>query len=133
MFSNNGWCSSKSHTGEKHCYYQCHNCKTRVSEKKIEQETMKFLNDMLDYFLLIDHTFKPTLNQNINHDLKKYTRILEELNTKEKRIKTAFVDGYLESKDLKEELDLIMKQKVDINPKLKNYNKLKLSMITKRI
>lgn len=114
-----GGCSSKSHTGEKHCYYQCHNCKTRVSEKKIEQETMKFLNDMLDYFLLIDHTFKPTLNQDINHDLKKYTRILEELNTKEKRIKTAFVDGYLEAKDLKEELELIMKQKVDIESKIK--------------
>ncbi len=30
-----GGCSSKSHTGEKHCYYQCANCKTRVSEKKI--------------------------------------------------------------------------------------------------
>lgn len=117
-----GRCSSKSHTGEKHCYYQCHNCKTRVSEKKIERPIMKFLNDMLDYFLLIDYTFKPTLNHNISHDLKKYTRILEEFNKKEKRIKTAFVDGYLEAQDLKEELDLIMKQKVDMESKIKEIH-----------
>lgn len=114
-----GGCSSTSHTGDTHCYYQCHTCKTRINEKKIERPLMKFLNDMLDYFLLIDHTFKPTLNMDISKDLKRYTRILDELNTKEKRSKTAFVDGYLEAKDLKDELGLIINQKTDIEFKIK--------------
>lgn len=119
-----GGSSSTSHTGDTHCYYLCHNCKTRISEKKIEEPLMKFLNDMLDYFLLIDHTFKPTLNKDISQDLKKYTRILEELTTKEKRIKTAFVDGYLEAKDLKEELNLIVKQKTNTELKIKELQQI---------
>lgn len=45
-----GGCSNKSHTGEKHCYYQCANCKTRVSEKKIEKQMINFLDDMLGFF-----------------------------------------------------------------------------------
>lgn len=50
-----GGCSSKSHTGEKHCYYHCAKCNTRISEKKIEKQMINFLDDMLDFFLLIDN------------------------------------------------------------------------------
>lgn len=114
-----GGCSSTSHTGDTHCYYQCHNCKTRINEKKIERSLLHFLNDMLDYFLLIDYTFKPSLNKDTSQDLKRYTKLLDELNSKEKRIKTAFVDGYLEAKDLKEELDLITKQKTDTDNRIR--------------
>lgn len=32
-----GGCSSKSHTGKKHCYYHCAKCNIRISEKKIEK------------------------------------------------------------------------------------------------
>ncbi len=102
-----GGCSSKSHTGEKHCYYQCANCKTRVSEKKIEKQMINFLDDMLDFFLLIDNTYKPYLYQDTEKELKKYNKIINELNIKEKRIKSAFVDGIVEEIELKDELDLL--------------------------
>lgn len=106
-----GGCSSKSHTGEKHCYYQCANCKTRVSEKKIEKQMINFLDDMLDFFLLIDNTYKPYLYQDTEKALKKCNKIIDELNTKEKRIKSAFVDGIVEEIELKDELDFIKNQR----------------------
>ena len=106
-----GGCSSKSHTGEKHCYYQCANCKTRVSEKKIEKQMINFLDDMLDFFLLIDNTYKPYLYQDTEKELKKCNKIIDELNTKEKRIKSAFVDGIVEEIELKDELDFIKNHK----------------------
>ena len=88
-----GGCSSKSHTGEKHCYYQCANCKTRVSEKKIEKQMINFLDDMLDFFLLVDNTYKPYLYQETENELKKCNKIINELNQKEKRIKKAYVNN----------------------------------------
>lgn len=115
-----GGCSSKSHTGEKHCYYQCANCKTRVSEKKIEKQMINFLDDMLDFFLLIDNTYKPYLYQDTEKALKKCNKIIDELNTKEKRIKSAFVNGIVEEIELKDELDFIKNQKKITEEKIKD-------------
>ncbi len=115
-----GGCSSKSHTGEKHCYYQCANCKIRVSEKKIERQMINFLDDMLDFFLLIDNTYKPYLYQDTEKELKKCNKIIDELNTKEKRIKSAFVDGIVEEIELKDELDFIKNQKKITEEKIKD-------------
>lgn len=115
-----GGCSSKSHTGEKHCYYQCANCKTRVSEKKIEKQMINFLDDMLDFFLLIDNTYKPYLYQDTEKELKKCNKIIDELNTKEKRIKKAFVDGIVEEIELKDELDFIKNQRKITEEKIKD-------------
>lgn len=115
-----GGCSSKSHTGEKHCYYQCANCKTRVSEKKIEKQMINFLDDMLDFFLLIDNTYKPYLYQDIEKELKKCNKIIDELNAKEKRIKSAFVDGIVEEMELKDELDFVKNQKKITEEKIKD-------------
>ncbi len=115
-----GGCSSKSHTGEKHCYYQCANCKTRVSEKKIEKQMINFLDDMLDFFLLIDNTYKPYLYQDTESELKKCNKIINELEIKEKRIKKAFVDGIVEDIELKDELDFIKNQKKITEEKIKD-------------
>lgn len=117
-----GGCSSKSHTGEKHCYYQCANCKTRVSEKKIEKQMINFLDDMLDFFLLIDNTYKPYLYQDTESELKKCNKIIDELETKEKRIKKAFVDGIIEEVELKDELDFIKNQKKMTEEKIKDLS-----------
>ena len=117
-----GGCSSKSHTGEKHCYYHCAKCKTRVSEKKIEQQMINFLDDMLDFFLLIDNTYKPYLYQDTESELKKYNKIINELEIKEKRIKKAFVDGIVEEIELKDELDFIKNQKKITEEKIKDLS-----------
>lgn len=117
-----GGCSSKSHTGEKHCYYHCAKCKTRVSEKKIEKQMINFLDDMLDFFLLIDNTYKPYLYQDTESELKKCNKIINELEIKEKRIKKAFVDGIVEEIELKDELDFIKNQKKITEEKIKDLS-----------
>lgn len=117
-----GGCSSKSHTGEKHCYYHCAKCNTRISEKKIEKQMINFLDDMLDFFLLIDNTYKPYLYQDTESELKKCNKIIDELETKEKRIKKAFVDGVVEELELKDELDFIKNQKKITEEKIKDLS-----------
>jgi len=120
-----GGSSSTSKTKEKHVYYRCACCKMRINEKKIEKPLINFLNDMLDYFLIIDNTFKPYLNQDTEFEMKKCNNMLETLKTKEKRIKQAFVDGIIKAEDLKDELEAITSQITDIEVKineLKNIN-----------
>lgn len=117
-----GGCSSKSHTGEKHCYYQCAKCNTRISEKKIEKQMINFLDDMLDFFLLIDNTYKPYLYQDTESELKKCNKIIDKLEIKEKRIKKAFVDSIVEEVELKDELDFIKNQKKMTEEKIKDLS-----------
>ncbi len=117
--------SSTSHTGEKHIYYKCNCCKKRISEKKIEKELIKFLNDMLDFFLIIDNTFKPSINKDTELEIEKYKKIKLELNDKITRIKAAFVDGTIESKDFGKELKSLEKELEYTELKLKELNDLK--------
>lgn len=75
---------------------------------------------MLDFFLLIDNTYKPYLYQDTEKELKKCNKIIDGLNTKQKRIKSAFVDGIVEEIELKDELDFIKNQKKIIEEKIKD-------------
>ena len=120
-----GGCSSKSKSGRKHLYYKCACCNKRVSEQKIEKPLLLFLNDMLDYFLIIDNTFKPFLNNNTKIEINKYNKMINDLNIKEKRIKKAFVDGILESTDLKEELDEIIRERKTFESKINELTTIK--------
>ena len=99
-----GGSSSTSKTKDKHLYYLCHSCGLRISEKRIEKPLMKFLNDMLDFFLIIDNSFKPTMNKDVENDLISKKKLLEQLEEKSTRIKKAFIDGLVEPTDFQKEL-----------------------------
>ena len=119
--------SSTSHTGDKHIYYKCNNCKKRISEKKIEKSLMKFLNDMLDFFLIIDNSFKPSMNHDIDNEIKKYDKLYDELKGKINRIKTAFLDGIIEAKELQKELNSLENEQLKCDKKIKELEKLKIN------
>ena len=119
--------SSTSHTGDKHIYYKCNNCKKRISEKKIEKSLMKFLNDMLDFFLIIDNSFKPSMNHDIDNEIKKYAKLCDELKGKINRIKTAFLDGIIEAKELQKELNSLENEQLKCDKKIKELEKLKIN------
>ena len=71
---------------------------------------VEFLNDMLDFFLIIDNSFKPSLNRNTKNDIKKYQKLESDLKEKETRIKKAFVDGIIEPTTLQSELNEIERE-----------------------
>lgn len=117
--------SSTSQTGEKHVYYKCNCCKKRISEKKIENQLIKFLNDLLDFFLIIDNSFKPSICKDTEIEIKKYTKIKEDLNNKIVRIKNSFIDGSIAAKELQNELNSLEKELKNVDLKLKELYSLK--------
>ncbi len=123
-----GGSSSTSRDKTKHTYYKCANCNTRINEKKIEKSLMKFLNDMLDFFLIVDNSFKPTLNQDTENEIKKYKTIESDLQEKSDRIKKAFIDGLLEPTTLSSELKEIESELEMAKNKIEELEQLQESM-----
>lgn len=117
--------SSTSGTGAKHIYYKCNCCKRRISEKKIESELMKFLNDMLDFFLIIDNSFKPSMCRDIDEEITKYEKLKKDLNDKITRIKQEFLDGEIAAKSFEKELHYLEKEIKSIEIKITELKDLK--------
>lgn len=117
--------SSTSGTGAKHIYYKCNCCKRRISEKKIESELMKFLNDMLDFFLIIDNSFKPSMCRDIDEEITKYEKLKKDLNDKITRIKQEFLDGEIAAKSFEKELHYLEKETKSIEIKITELKDLK--------
>ena len=117
--------SSTSGTGDKHIYYKCNCCKRRISEKKIESELMKFLNDMLDFFLIIDNSFKPSMCRDIEEEIIKYEKMEHELNDKITKIKQEFMDGKIAAKSFEKELHYLEKEIKNIEIKITELKDLK--------
>ena len=117
--------SSTSGTGDKHIYYKCNCCKRRISEKKIESELMKFLNDMLDFFLIIDNSFKPSMCRDIEEEIIKYEKMEHELNDKITKIKQEFMNGKIAVKSFEKELHYLEKEIKNIEIKITELKDLK--------
>ena len=120
-----GGTSSTSKNKEKHLYYKCNCCKTRINEKKIEKELMKFLNDMLDFFLISDNSFKPTLNKDVENEIKKYLTMKEDINNKITRIKNAFIDAIIDANIFQEELNELQRELENVEIKLNELEETK--------
>lgn len=103
-------------------YYKCNCCNTRINEKKIEQPLMLFLNDMLDYYLLIDNNYKSFFNEDLTIEIKRYEKILKDLNTKLQRIKNAYLNSNIEQDDFIDEEKSIKMQIEETKIKLNNLN-----------
>ena len=86
---------------------------------------MKFLNDMLDFFLIIDNSFKPTLNKDVENEIKKYLTMKGDINNKITRIKTAFIDAIIDANIFQEELNELQRELENVEIKLNELEETK--------
>ena len=117
-----GGSSTTSKNKPTQIYYKCNCCNTRINEKKIEQPLMLFLNDMLDYYLLIDKNYKSFFHEDLTIEIKRYEKILKDLNTKLQRIKNAYLNSNIEQDDFINEEKSIKMQIEETKIKLNNLN-----------
>ncbi len=117
-----GGSSTTSKNKPTQIYYKCNCCGTRINEKKIEEPLMLFLNDMLDYYLLIDNNYKSFFNEDLTIEVKRYEKILKELNTKLKHIKNAYLNSNIEQDEFIDEEKSIKMQIEETKIKLNNLN-----------
>ena len=80
---------------------------------------------MLDFFLIIDNTFKPTISKDVELEIKKYEKLVMEINSKITKLKTSFVEGVIASNDFQKELKSLERDLENINNKLLKLNESK--------
>ena len=117
-----GGSSSTSKNKPTQIYYKCNCCNTRINEKKIEKPVMLFLNDMLDYYLLIDNNFKSFFNEDLNIEIDKYNKMLDKCNKKLKKIKEAYLDDLIDKEEFITEEKAVKSQINDLEFKLNHLN-----------
>lgn len=117
-----GGSSTTSRNKPTQIYYKCNCCNTRINEKKIEKPLMLFLNDMLDYYLLIDNNFKSFFNEDLNIEIDKYKKMLDKCNKKLKKIKEAYLDDLIDKDEFITEEKAIKSQINDLELKLNHLN-----------
>lgn len=117
-----GGSSTTSRNKPTQIYYKCNCCNTRINEKKIEKPLMLFLNDMLDYYLLIDNNFKSFFNEDLNIEIDKYNKMLDKCNKKLKKIKEAYLDDLIDKDEFITEEKAIKSQINDLEFKLNQLN-----------
>ena len=117
-----GGSSSTSKNKPTQIYYKCNCCNTRINEKKIEKPLMLFLNDMLDYYLLIDNNFKSFFNEDLNIEIDKYNKMLDKCNKKLKKIKEAYLDDLIDKEEFITEEKAVKSQINDLEFKLNHLN-----------
>lgn len=117
-----GGSSTTSRNKPTQIYYKCNCCNTRINEKKIEKPLMLFLNDMLDYYLLIDNNFKSFFNEDLNIEIDKYNKMLDKCNKKLKKIKEAYLDDLINKDEFITEEKAIKSQINDLEFKLNHLN-----------
>ena len=117
-----GGSSTTSRNKPTQIYYKCNCCNTRINEKKIEKPLMLFLNDMLDYYLLIDNNFKSFFNEDLNIETDKYNKMLDKCNKKLKKIKEAYLDDLIDKEEFITEEKAIKSQINDLELKLNHLN-----------
>ena len=117
-----GGSSTTSKNKPTQIYYKCNCCNTRINEKKIEKPLMLFLNDMLDYYLLIDNNFKSFFNEDLNIEIDKYNKMLDKCNKKLKKIKEAYLDDLIDKDEFITEEKAIKSQINDLELKLNHLN-----------
>ncbi len=117
-----GGSSTTSRNKPTKIYYKCNCCNTRINEKKIEKPLMLFLNDMLDYYLLIDNNFKSFFNEDLNIEIDKYNKMLDKCNKKLKKIKEAYLDDLIDKEEFITEEKAVKSQINDLEFKLNHLN-----------
>lgn len=117
-----GGSSTTSKNKPTQIYYKCNCCNTRINEKKIEKPLMLFLNDMLDYYLLIDNNFKSFFNEDLSIEINKYNKMLDKCNKKIKKIKEAYLDDLIDKDEFITEEKTIKSQINDLEFKLNHLN-----------
>ena len=117
-----GGSSTTSRNKPTQIYYKCNCCNTRINEKKIEKPLMLFLNDMLDYYLLIDNNFKSFFNEDLNIEINKYNKMLDKCNKKLKKVKEAYLDDLIDKDEFITEEKAIKSQINDLEFKLNHLN-----------
>ena len=126
--------SATGRNGNTQLYYKCSNKKCskqkNINEKKIEKEVLYVLDDIFNFYCLLDNTFITTNIVNYNNKIVDLKNQIESINTKEEHAKNILLEGIIKSEELRNILDKLSVDKQILEDELENIRYLSNNLLT---
>jgi Site-specific recombinases, DNA invertase Pin homologs len=115
-----------------HLYYRCTKCKKifDVNEKVIEKDFMAKLDDIFDFYSLLDSTFITTSTTNYKQEIRDINEKLISIATKEENAKNVLLEGIITSEELRSTLNNIDTEKRGLFTKLNELEHQSKNLLT---
>ena len=112
--------------GGKYKYYHCNRCKTTglLSERKIEENFIREIDYIIDYFMIADIGTVPIRKENL---IKCYSQELaqrvKEVDNKERKLKQAFYGDYITFEEFEQEMVAVRTRRSALKKEIKKQGK----------
>lgn len=112
--------SATGRNGNVQLYYKCNNCKKiyNFNEKRIEKEFLEKIDDIFDFYSLLDNTFITTTTTDYKQEIDNIKQQLNDIETKQETAKNVLLEGVISSEELRTTLDTLSMQKKELEIKL---------------
>lgn len=112
--------SATGRNGNVQLYYKCNNCKKiyNFNEKRIEKEFLEKIDDIFDFYSLLDNTFITTTTIDYKQEIDNIKKQLSDIETKQETAKNVLLEGVISSEELRTTLDTLSMQKKELEIKL---------------
>ena len=113
-------------------YYKCTNCKKidLINEKKIDKEVIKQIDEIFDFYSLLDNTFIATTTTNYRKEISTIQKDINNINIKEEKAKNVLLEGIISSEELRGTLDNLSLEKKQLIDKLSKYKYQSKNLLT---
>lgn len=112
--------SGKSKEGFAYLYYKCGKCKYTFSEIELEKEFVKYMNELLDCYLVFDKNFITLNKKNYNEKIESVNNYLKEVNKKIETAKLLTLEKKIQPNEMRDIVSKLEEEKINKNTEL-NY------------
>lgn len=112
--------SATGKNGNVQLYYKCNNCRKiyNFNEKRIEKEFLEKIDDIFDFYSLLDDTFITTTTIDYKQEMDNLKQQLNDIETKQEKAKNVLLEGVISSEELRNTLDNLLIDKKLLENKL---------------
>lgn len=112
--------SATGRNGNVQLYYKCNNCKKiyNFNEKRIEKEFLEKIDDIFDFYSLLDNTFITTTTIDYKQEIDNIKQQLNVIETKQETAKNVLLEGVISSDELRTTLDNLLLDKKALETRL---------------
>ncbi len=124
--------SATGNNGIIQLYYRCNKCKkiANFNEKKLEKIFINQINDIFDFYSLLDSSFVISSTTNYSKELTTAKNNLKIIENKEEKAKNILLEGLITPKELRSTLDMLVEEKKEILSKQAEFNYMKKNLLT---
>lgn len=107
-----------SKTGEKHLYYKCCHCKKIFNEKTFEKNFIDKVNDVLDYFSVVDNNFLVVSLRDYTFEINETKNKINEIINQEENAKKMLLKNEIILDQFNNTLKTLAQEKIDLKNRL---------------